>query len=295
MFLLSVKKETINIIIMSEFSTETKSVAVPAGYKIMLIPDDSVKQQESSEPKQFRSRYFGSSSKRYYQSKERGHYKETIQALYDNVKKTFISCISQCVEMQNPDIGTSLLVISLGDGKRIPQLDFKCGKTQSNNWTYDRTILQYINGIKYKKNSSNIPDHVKSETLRYQHTDPDISEPVKLIQEDTEFQPVISDKLIFDNGSYVLLHNIFKNDVMFIKTLNDELKKIDESLSVEIVDVEPTNEEIIVNEHKLTLRNSYVKLVLKSSRDRQFDDRLGSKSSRFKKGKQQAPINQKDC
>jgi len=207
------------------------------------------------------------------------NFKEKIQLLYDDVKNTFISNLCEYVSY-NPDLKPedSLMVIALGtlgqdsiSMQRIPILDFTHGLTQKDSWTYDRTLQQYIKGIVYRKYVSNLPDFVLSETIRYQHTDPAITNPLVKIDEKTMFKPVIPDKLMFKQSTglnkrpYVLLHNIFRNDRLFMEKLNKELAKINPLFSVEVIEIKPTNETITVEGHSLILRFSYLKLVVKTT------------------------------
>jgi hypothetical protein len=190
---------------------------------------------------------------------------KNVLKLFVDVKDTFVSIISSSISLQRTlHDGMTLMVIALGksntDQVQTPKLDLSQGHTRTDGWTEERTLKQYIEGIIFKH--SNLPNYVLTETLRYLHTDPKTqTDPIKIIEQDTFFKPVLPDKLSW-GPAYVQLHKIFQKDQGFLNRLNDEISKIHPGYCIKIVIVEPTHREVQCAGHSLKLRNRFLKLVI---------------------------------
>lgn len=188
---------------------------------------------------------------------------EDVTQLYVAVKSILKSCIFEAIDTNYFHPNDTMLVIDLGDidHSNPPYLDITRGKQDSDGWSIERTIRQYIFGTSYAK--GNIPKTIMCQTIKYTHTDDDVNE-INEIQNEQVFHPIIPDKIIFQKNPewYVQLSKIFPNDTNFLKEINNKLRRLNPNYYAKVVHIQGNEDTININEHPVKLSREYYKLVL---------------------------------
>jgi hypothetical protein len=162
------------------------------------------------------------------------------------------------------------VIMIIDNGKECgtsPHLDLNKGDTKT--WSMEQTLRQYVEGVRgYSKKLINMPDFVVNETLRYLHTNTRTkgSAPM-VINENTSFKPVLPNRIHYGEQAFVSLNKIFPKDIMFITSINRELKKFRPDLKIVIETVTGDGSEIDVNGNKLILCHNFTTLVIKKIDD----------------------------
>ena len=193
---------------------------------------------------------------------------DEVTQMYNDFKQLVKTCIFEAIDNDQFHPDDTIIVIDLGstEDSNPPYINLSHGKSESDGWSQERTLRQYILKTSYTK--GNIPKNVLCETIRYSHTDPDISESKQLkeISDSQIFHPVISEKIVFGENRYVIMSKILRDDTAFLKLLNDKVKRHNPNYYIESVYIQGDGSSITVNQHPVNLSHEYYKLVLREKK-----------------------------